>query len=147
MLLNFVRCPRFEPVTTGLSGKIRTHLTTALSMWFRESLYGTYNGDDHWKGHQVRAWSSYASWSLFCHCFVDIQQSFSCIFHIKDGNDFSQFGWTEVNETQGVFLVTPTQINYHGDYHSIVCVHARIEQSVVFKIIFQDLIRWTEMFV
>ena len=28
-------------------------------------------------------------------CFVDIQQYFSRIFRIKDGNDFSQFGWTE----------------------------------------------------
>ena len=60
-----------------------------------------YNGDDHWKGYQIRAWSSYASWSLFCRRFVDIQQSFSCIFRIRDGNDFSQFGRTEVNETQG----------------------------------------------
>ena len=57
----------------------------------------------------------------------------SCIFRIRDGNDFSQFGQTEVNETQGyaisryklftILLVTPTQINYHGDYHSIVCHH------------------------
>ena len=68
----------------------------------------------------------------------------------------SQFGRTEVNETQGyaisrcklftILLVTPTQINYHGDYHSIVCYHlsptnrtsTRIEQSVVFKIIFVE---------
>ena len=33
--------------------------------------------------------------------FVDIQQSFSCIFRIKDGNDLSEFGRTEVSETQG----------------------------------------------
>ena len=52
---------------------------------------------------------------------VDVQQSFSCIFRIRDGNDFSQFGRTEVNETQGyaissykiftILLVTLTQIN------------------------------------
>ena len=90
------------------------------------------NGDDRWKGYQVRTWSSYASWSLFCGRFVDIQ-SFRCIFRIRDGNDISQFGRTEVKETQGyateslqiftILLVTPTQINYHGVYHSIVWHH------------------------
>ena len=101
MLFNFVRRPGFKPVTTGLSGKIHTHLTMAPSTWFRESLYGICNGDDHWKGHQIRAWLSYMSWSLFCRHFVDIEQSFSWHFRIRDGNDFSQFGQTEVNATQG----------------------------------------------
>ena len=79
MLLNFVRHQRFDE-TTGLSGKIHTHLTTAPHTWFRGSFYGIYtNGDDRWKGYQIRAWSCYASWSLFCRRFVDIQQSFSCI--------------------------------------------------------------------
>ena len=103
---------------------------------------------------------------LFCRRFVDIQQSYSWNFRINDGNYFSRFGRTEVNETQGnkpsvdtnyftILLVAPTQINSHGYYHSIVChhapnklhVHTGIAQSVVFKIIFQDLIRGTEMFV
>ena len=61
-------------------------------------MYYSSDGDDCWKGHQIRAWSSYVSWSLFCGHFVDIQQSFSWNFHIKDGNDFSQFGRTEVNK-------------------------------------------------
>ena len=38
---------------------------------------------------------------LFCRRFVDIQQSYSSNFRIKDGNDFSRFSQTEVNETQG----------------------------------------------
>ena len=70
---------------------------------------------------------------LFCRRFVDIQQSYSWNFRIKDGNDFSPFGRTEVIETQGmpsvdknyftILLFTPMQINSHGDYHSIVCHH------------------------
>ena len=70
-------------------------------------------------------------------CFVVIllifDNLFSCIFRMRDGNDFSQFGRTEVNETQGyaiccyklftILLVTLMQINYHRDYHSIVCHH------------------------
>ena len=46
------------------------------------------NGDDCWKGHQIRAWSSYTSWSsqfcfvLLCSCFVDIQQFFSWNFQM-----------------------------------------------------------------
>ena len=61
-------------------------------------------------------------------CFVVVLLIFNnlsvVILHIKDGNDFSEFGRTEVNETQGysisryklftISLVTPTQINYHG---------------------------------
>ena len=94
VLLNFVRCPRFEPSTTGLSGKIHTHLTTVLSMWFIGSFYGIYsNGDDRWKAYQIRAWSNYA-WSLFCHRFVDIQQSFSWYFCIKHGNS-AELRWTK----------------------------------------------------
>ena len=58
-----------------------------------------------------------------------------------------------VNETQGyaisryewftILLITPTQINCHGDYH---CHNSRtrIAQNVI---ILQDLIRWTQMFV
>ena len=58
-------------------------------------------------------------------CFVVIllifDNLFSCIFRMRDGNDFSQFGRTEVNETQGyaishyklftVFLFTSLPIN------------------------------------
>ena len=33
---------------------------------------------------------------------VDVQQSFSCIFRRREGNDFSQFrAEPELNETQG----------------------------------------------
>ena len=98
------------------------------------SFYDIYANVDHlWKSNQIRARSSYACWSLFCRRFVDILQSFSCIFRIRDGNDLSQFGRTEVNETQGyatcryqlftIVVVTPTRINYRGGYHSIVCHH------------------------
>ena len=96
---------------------------------------------------------------------VDVQQSFSCIFRIRDGNDFSQFGRTEVNETQG-YATESLQIIYYFTryadanqlsrglpFHCMSSsvadkshVHTRIEQSVVFKIIFQDLICWTEIF-
>ena len=108
------------------------------------------------------------SWSLFCW--------YSTIFQlcIKDGNDFSQFSQTEVNETQGyaisryklftVLFVMLAQINSHGELgtstipwysmsssvaHKLHPIHTRIiPQSVVYKIIFQDfIIRWTEMFV
>ena len=98
MLSNFVRRPRFEPATTGLSGKIHTHLTTAPSMWFQGLFYGIYtNGDDCWKGYQIRAWSCYVSWSLFCWYSTIFQLYFS---H-KRWHDFSQFSQTKVNETQG----------------------------------------------
>ena len=150
-----MRCPRFEPATTGLSGKIHTHLTTAPSTWLQGSFYGIYtNGDDRWKGCQIRSWSSYVSWSLFCGRFVDIQ-SFCCIFRIREGNDFSQFGRTEVKETQG-YATESLQIIYYFTHYADANqlsladkshVHTRIDQSVVFKIIFQDLIQWTEMFI
>ena len=40
-----------------------------------------------------------------CRRFVDIQQSFSCIFRRRDGNHFCQFGEPELNETQGYATV------------------------------------------
>ena len=83
----------------------------------------------------------------------------SCIFLIRDGNDFSQFGQTEVNETQGYATYSLQIIHYFIHYadanqsywglpfhhmSSSVAdkshVHTRIEQYD-FKIIFQDLIR------
>ena len=66
------------------------------------------------------------SFVLFCRRFVDIQQSFSWKFCIKDGNDFSKFGRTEVNETQGYAIICRRQI---------ARPLTRIAQSVVFKII------------
>ena len=160
MLLHFVRRPRFEPATTGLSGKIHIHLTMAPSTWFRGSFYGIYtNGDDRGKGYQIRAWSSYASWSLFCRRFVDIQQSFSCIFHIRDGNDFSQFGRTEVNETQGYAISRYSDANQLSRGLPFHCISSSVaDKSHVHAlqnwkkfgfqdIIFQDLICWTEMFI
>ena len=160
MLSNFVRRPRFEPATTGLSGKIHTHLTTVPSTWFIRIIlwYIMVMTADY----QIRAWSSYASWSLFCRRFVDIQQSFSCIFRIKDGNDFSQFrpNWGERNpmlrylSLQIIHYFTryadANQLSRGLPLSSVADkshVHTRIELSVVFKIIFQDLIHWTEMFV
>ena len=48
--------------------------------------------------------------------FVNIQHSFSCIVHIRDGNDFSQFGRTEVNETQGYATESLHIIHYFTRY-------------------------------
>ena len=100
MLLNYVHHPVFEPGITELSGKILTHLNTAPSTLFRNSFHGIYtNGDGRWKGHQIRAWSSYTSWStLFCFV-LSIQQSFSWNLCIKDGNQW----WTKLK-------VMPTSI-------------------------------------
>ena len=119
-------CSFLKLTAIQIRGKIHTTWPwCCMSMWFRGSFYGIFsNGDDHWKGYQIMAWSCYVSWSLLCHCFVEIQQSFSCIFHIKDDNDFSQFCRTEVNETHArlchqslqkcllnILLVTLVQIN------------------------------------
>ena len=120
------------------------------------------NGDDRWKGYQVRTWSSYASWSLFCGRFVDIQ-SFRCIFRKR-----RQWHWSiRPNLGEGnPRLCHRVATNFHYftryahanqlsrgvPFHCMTSsdkshVHTRIEQSLVFKINFQDLIRWTEMFV
>ena len=153
--------PRFKPaMTTKLSDKIHTHLTTALCHVIKEDHFMVLNVYKWWWSPLKRLpWSCYASWSLFCCRFVDIQQSFSCIFHIKDGNDFNQFSQTEENETQGYYIhyftcyANANQLA--RDYHSIVCHHLSLRNCTSspelhkcggFKIIFQDLIRWTEMF-
>ena len=103
---------------------------------------------------------------LFCRRFVDIQQSYSWNFRINDGNYFSRFGRTEMNETQGYAISRYKLFHYFTrcananqfsrvlPFHCMsssvpdkLHVHTGIAQSVVFKIIFQDLIRGTEMFV
>ena len=157
MLLNFVSLPRFKPATIGLSDKIHTHLTTAPSTWFRGSFHGLYtNGDDRLKGYQIRARSCYTSWSLFCSRFVDIQQSFSCICRMKDGNYFSQLRWTKPK------VMLPFATNYSLFYslrrrksisvgttiplYVIICrwqiahPHQNCTKCGVFKIIFQDFV-------
>ena len=58
------------------------------------------------------AWSSYTCWSssVCCHVTRCIQQPFCWNFHIKDGNDLSQFSQTEVKETQGSVIICHRQI-------------------------------------
>ena len=92
-----------------------------------------------------------------------MKQHFSWNFRIKDTNDFSQFGRTERNPRlchQSIQIINyftrsaeANQLSRGPPSHctsSSVAdkshFHTRIAQSVVFKIIFQDLIRWTEMF-
>ena len=81
------------------------------------------------------AWSSYTCWSssVCCHVTRCIQQPFCWNFHIKDGNDLSQFSQTEVRKPK-VLSSSVTDKSH---------VHTRIAQSVIF----QDCIHWTEMFV
>ena len=149
MLLN-VRRPRFEPATTGLSGKIHTHLTTAPSTWFGGSFCIYTNGDDRGKGYQIRAW--------FCWYPTIFQLYFSHKRWQWLGS--AELRWTKPKviplsryKLFTILLVTPTQINLISrglPFHcmsSSAHVHTRIEQIVVFEIIFQDLIHWTEMFV
>ena len=96
---------------------------------------------------------------LFCRRFDDIEQSYSWNFCIKDGNDSSRFSRTEVNETQGyaisryklfLYFTRCADANefsrglpFHCMSSSVpdkLHVHTGIAQSVVLKIIFQDLI-------
>ena len=162
MLLNFVHCPRFQPVTPELSGKIYTTWPWRCPCYLEDFMrfYGDFmvyiytNGDDRWKGYQIRAWSCYMLWSLICRRFVD--HSFSFIFCIKDGNDLSQFSRTEVNNyslsyslrrrksistgtTIPLYVIICCQQIVHSHQYSTKCCG--------FKIIFQHLIHWTEMFV
>ena len=128
-------------------------------------------------------------------CFADIQQSFSCIFRIKDGMTLvnsAKLRWTKPKVMPQIIhyftcYADANQLAWGLPFHctsSSVAdkshVHTRIAQSVVvstllaeppslspaentfsageseggsasrvggFKIIFQDLILWTEMFI
>ena len=154
MLSNFVRPPRFEPATTGLSGKIHTHLTTAPSTWFRGIILWYIMVMTAEKATRL----GHDQVTCLCRRFVDIQQSFSCIFRRRDGNDFGQFGrtWAEWNPRLCYQLLQimhyftsyadANLLSQGPPFHCMSSsvtekshVHTRIEQSVVFKIIFSVL--------